>query len=301
MDNRLNPDFIMSNVEKIFNEKSVIKKYKVIYDDLEANVEQNDEEVPAYIVVSGSNKNECIFFYCYKYNEKYYLQTQGIHKCNNEPSSGKFNIFCLLDFCKKFDYDYMVISEDRSQLFFNFIEHRPLEISLMKLKLLTNAISWYNSLGFYADNNINQILQMKQYINLPIATIMDKNPNITDITNYILNLTKLQSNSSIASIFKKINSMIQNNCHNYNCEINFYETLKLIGQFINVMYELSGIDYDVKNLTYKINKNGEDDIEEYLGGKTKLKKIKKQNRKTKNKRKTKKNKKNKSLKKKHYH
>ena len=60
MDNRLNPDFIMSNVVNIFNQKSIIKKYKVIYDDLEAHVEQIDEDVSAFIVVSGSNNNDTI-------------------------------------------------------------------------------------------------------------------------------------------------------------------------------------------------------------------------------------------------
>jgi hypothetical protein len=286
MDNRLNPDFIMSNVVNIFNQNSIIKKYKVIYDDLEAHVEQIDEDVSAFIVVSGSNNNECIFFYCYKFNNNYYLQTQGIHKCNNEPSSGRFNILCLLEFCKTFGYDYMVISEDQSQLYFNFINYQPMSISLMKLKLLSNGISWYNSLGFYSENNIYQINQMKKYINQPISIIINNKPNIQNISNYILNITKTNKNDTISYIFKSIGHMIQLNCPNNNCDINFYNILQAIDQFINIIYEISGINYDIKNLTYKINSNNniknhnnniEDDIESYLGGKyiSKIKKTKK--------------------------
>ena len=305
MDDKLNPNFIMSNILEIFNNKSIIKKYKVIYDDLDAHVEKTNEDVPAFIVVSGSNNNECIFFYCYKYNNNYYLQTQGIHKCNNEPSSGKFNILCLLEFCKKYGYNYMVISEDQSRLYFNFVNYQPISISLMKLKLLTNGISWYNSLGFYAENNFTQINQMKNYINQPINLIIKNNPNIINITNYILNITKSNINDKISFIFKKIDNIIQLNCPKNNCDNNFYNNLQIIDEFINIIYQISEINYDIYNLTYKINMNNiEDDIESYLGGKfknknkktKKISKNKKQNNKkklNKNKTKTKNNKKNK--------
>lgn len=273
MENILEPDFIIQNVERIFNENSSIKNYKVIYDDLEGHVEQSNEDVPAFIVTSGSN-HECIFFYCYKYNNNYYLQTQGIHKCNNERSSGKFNILCLLEFCNTYNYDYMIISEDQSLLYFNFLKFQPISISLMKLKLLTNGISWYNSLGFYAKNNLQQIIQMKNYINLPIFILLQNNPNIIDITHYILKITELNMNDKISLIFKKIDDIIKLNCPQNNCNVHFYKILQIINQFIDTIYHLSGINYDNKFLTYKIKKNNKiindkkDDIESYLGGNT---------------------------------
>lgn len=292
MDNILEPNFIIQNVEKIFNKNSEIKNYKVIYDDIEAHVELTDLDVPAFVVTSGSNY-ECIFFYCYNFNNNYYLQTQGIHKCNNEKSSGKFNILCLLEFCNTYNYDYMIISEDQSLLYFNFINYQPISISLMKLKLLTNGISWYNSLGFYSKNNAQQIIQIKNYINLPILIIVRNNQNIMDITNYILNITKSSIKDKINFIFKKINNIIKINCPQNNCDISFYNTLQVINQFIDIIYHLSGINYDNKFLIHKMKNNNKnineinDDIENYLGGnirkynKNKIKSKKRLNRKIK--------------------
>ena len=265
MEQKLDEKFIIKNVEKIFNSNGKIKNYKVTLDDLDAYVEKIDTNVKAYIVTS--NNNDCIFFYCYKINDKYYLQTQGIHKCNNELSSGKFNIMCLLQFCKNNQYDYMIISQDKSQLYFQFTNKPFISISLMKIKLLTNGISWYNSLGFYAENNIDDIKKMKQYINMPISIIVNHIPNISRITNDILKIVDCNMDDSISKIFKKINNLIKINCPNNICNDSFYNNLFLINDYIDLIYKISNIKYNTKNLIMKINTKEEDDMEDYLGGK----------------------------------
>jgi hypothetical protein len=286
-DKLLNNDFIINNLTDILNSRPIsvefiVKKYpgyEYEYKIVPNKIDPNFSEYCLIIKFIKLDKN------------KVSIYVDQLIKCSSINNFGNFFIESLKEFANKFGYYSIIIGNDISSLDFIYPEKNNsiVEINLSALNILIFGESWYNKMGFYNTDNLDEIEFNRYIINKPISDFYDSENIITliddainmrnnksdffhqfkktinsygkfnEILNLIFDITNKTEDDKIKDIFKSIYDYIREHCDNKTkiCDVD-YEIMKKISSFINFMYMLLELKYTNRHLVYyakKINAN----------------------------------------------
>ena len=240
---KMDNDFVIENLKSILNSRPIKYKFSVIN-----NIDQSTTSIKYYEVIINNkdatvkkyniDDDSCLEFKIMEISEgKFTIIIDSIFKCAPIQNYGKF----ILDSIKKFASDYgyysVRIGVDVSSLNFHF-DREIVLIDLYCLSILSSGESWYNRMGFYSEKNREQIIKNKLIINQPIKNVHDS--------------TDSEGNHLITSLIDK--------------KIKKYLRLSKIPECYRIMdsYENFNILYNF--ILEKINKTGNDTIEDVFKG-----------------------------------
>ena len=275
----LNDDFIINNLKQIIYQRPL--KYTFNIDIKKKNenkiyilfIQDEDNEIKYCLKIGFLNSNKGISILVY-----------SIYKCVPIKNYGNFILSCLKEFADKFGYYSVIITSDASTLDLNFNysdENKLVYIDLAYLNILSTGESWYNRMGFYNEQNIEQIERNKTVINQNINTLdnsidiiefIDNNikkyknkehriptclklinsyGRFREIYQFILNITQKTDDDKIRDIFSSINNYIKTNCdtNTSTCSVD-YLIIQKISCFIDFVFEFLDLQYKNTNLEY---------------------------------------------------
>lgn len=167
VDKRLNPEAILPRLLKKF------KRDEREGDNYEGYIDEDENYV---ITNNGTN---CVSLYQpYEENGKYYLDDVILTKCSERRGNGAEILRTLIDFGKKYHYDFFNLS-DLSALEFFFESKTPgerkiISVSLALYKILTIGNTWYSEYGFENEETLKLQTFVPRLISNSFENLLDE-------------------------------------------------------------------------------------------------------------------------------
>ncbi len=269
----LDENFIINNLTDILNGRPFKFKFRVKKYSKTSYSVITDQKFKNYF-------NECLLLE-FKASEKgISIIVYILEKCVPMDNYGKYILECLKEFATKYGYYSVGIGQDSSSLIFKNLKGDNFEnmvsVTLPYFSILMSGESWYNKMGFYNEENPEQIDYNKYIINKDISEIDDfeKITNLTkksklftgninsyakfrELFNYILKITNTTQDNSIKEVFKGLYNYIRIHCDNgeeRTCDLD-YKTMQNIAIFIMHVYYILGLKYTPFDLEYIVNEH----------------------------------------------
>jgi hypothetical protein len=158
---KIDLNWILPKLLKIFEDN------KIEGDNFTGKIYVDENEI-----IISNNNDECCYISFELENDSIIIKINLLVKCSNRKGSGSQTIKNIIQFGKKYGYNYIRLI-DSSKLYFDLGKHST-DIDLLQLKLLTIGTSWYGSLGFKNEYMKQMEPIFKEYIKITFEKLIEK-------------------------------------------------------------------------------------------------------------------------------